>query len=160
LELVLLGVFAAGVLLQGTLIARWKKFSAVDFSYIVPSIRVFFTGLTMSSLVLKTGKREYKRLAKQSTMEMKKLMRNKEINNLRRYILMEACLSALKKYSPGSSLPNAASCVKLGLRKAQDKEGSVQLAGEYFLTTDEDDWCTSYFTRGGRDGKGETFAAN
>jgi histidine kinase len=132
------------------------KSSAVDTSYIFTTIRVFFSGLAASGLYRKTGKRMYKRRAKMMIKEMEKVMSSKRgLNTLHRYLLMQADMmacSSSKRRKGHNTVKNAfdeaiVMAGKAGFR--QDAALGNELAGEYSLTTREDNtfWAEFYFSR-------------
>jgi hypothetical protein len=132
------------------------KSSAVDHSYILTIVPVFFSGLAASGLYRKTGKRMYKRRAKKRIKEMEKVMSSKRgLNTLHRYLLMQADLMACSSSKSRKwqdtvkdAFDNAiAMAGKAGFR--QDAALGNELAGEYLLTTGDDNtfWAEFYFSR-------------
>jgi hypothetical protein len=132
------------------------KFSAVDKSYIVTSMRVFFSGLAASGLYRTTGKRMYRNRAREMIKDMEKMMSSKRgLNNLHRYFLMQADLMACSSSKSGEKQHTVkvafdkaiAMAGKAGFR--QDAALGNELAGEYLLTTREDNkfWTEFYFSR-------------
>jgi hypothetical protein len=70
-----------------SMIERFRSISAIDTSYIVTSMRVFFSGLTLSGLARRSKKkRKYTVRARKAAMDMKKMMKTRGLNNLHRYI--------------------------------------------------------------------------
>jgi histidine kinase len=132
------------------------KSSAVDHSYILTIVPVFFSGLAASGLYRKTGKRMYKRRAKKMIKDMEKVMSSKRgLNTLHRYLLMQADMMACSS----SKSRKWQDTVKVAFDKAiamagkagfrQDAALGNELAGEYLLTTKEDNtfWAAFYFSR-------------
>ena len=131
------------------IVEPFHTISAIDTSYIVTSIRCYFSGLTACGMMRKTGKEKYKRRARKATREMKKIMRSRGLNNLHRYLLMRAELLACEE-KKGSDIKVAyekaiASAGKVGF--TQDAALGNELAGEYFLTLGDTFWTNHYFTR-------------
>jgi predicted ATPase len=125
----------------------FKKFSAIETSYISCSVRVFFTGLTVCSLALKTGKRKYKLMAASCTKEMKRMMSTKGINTLHRYLLLKALVAAIKKKKDTKECFDKAIMTAGRTGFTQDAALGNELAGDYFLSMDNEYWCKFYFTR-------------
>ena len=128
-----------------------NQLGQIDTCYLTTSIRIFFSGLTLSLMVRKTGKRKYKVKAKAFTEEMQKIMKSRGLNSLHRYLMMQANLEA---------------CVDRGNRENQVKEAfdkaisaasragflhdaalGNELVGEYFLSIGNSFWCKHYFTK-------------
>jgi hypothetical protein len=119
----------------------YLKVSAVDTSYVMTSIRIFFSGLAASGLYRKTKKRMYRSRAKKMIREMEKVMSSKRgLNNLHRYLLMQADMMTCSS-SKSSKTQDAAKAAfdeaiatagKAGFR--QDAALGNELAGEYLLT--------------------------
>jgi hypothetical protein len=132
------------------IVEPFHTLSAIDTSYIVTSIRCYFSGLTASGMTRRTGKKKYRRRARKATREMEKIMRSRGLNNLHRYLLMQAELLACEKKRKGSDIKRAydkaiASAGKVGF--TQDAALGNELAGEYFLTLGDEFWTKHYFTR-------------
>jgi hypothetical protein len=142
--------------MAGKMYHPFLKASAVHTSYIVTTVRVFFSGLVSSGLYRKTGKRMYKRRAEKMIKEMEKVMSSQRgLNNLHRYLLMQADMMACS-YSKSRKRQNTvkdafdraiAMAGKAGFR--QDAALGNELAGEYLLMTGEDNkfWTELYFSR-------------
>jgi hypothetical protein len=131
------------------IVEPFHTLSAFDTSYIVTSIRCYFSGLTACGMMRRTGKEKYKRRARKATREMEKIMRSRGLNNLHRYLLMRAELLACEK-KKSSDIKKAyekaiASAGKVGF--TQDAALGNELAGEYFLTLGDTFWTKHYFTR-------------
>jgi predicted ATPase len=142
--------------IAGKMYYPFVKASVVDASYIITTVRVFFSGLTASGLYRKTGKRIYKRRAKKTIKEMEKVMSSKRgLNILHRYLLMRADMMACSS----SKSRKRQDTVKAAFDKAiaiagkagfrQDAALGNELAGEYLLTTREHNtfWAEFYFSR-------------
>jgi hypothetical protein len=142
--------------IAGKLYYPFLKSAAVATSYIVATVRVFFSGLAASGLYRKTGKRMYKSRARKMIKDMEKVMSSKRgLNNLHRYLLMQADMMACSS----SKSRKKQETVKVAFDKAiamagkagfrQDAALGNELAGEYLLTTGEDGkfWAEFYFSR-------------
>jgi tetratricopeptide (TPR) repeat protein len=146
-EYLQLAIYFRELKIAEKILEPFKKFSALDSSYIVTSIRVFFTGLTACSLALKTGKRKYLLMATSCTKEMKQMMSTKGINTLHRYLLLKALVAAIKKKKDTQLCFDKAILAAGKTGFTQDAALGNELAGEYFLSMDDEYWCTFYFTR-------------
>lgn len=130
------------------LIEPFKHYAATDTSYIVASVRVFFSGIAASVLALHTGKGKYKTIAETCTKQMKSMMSNKGTNAIHRYDLLLACAAAYKKgdFSVKELYDKAIkSAVQSGF--IQDAALAYELAGEYFLLYNSKFWAQHYITR-------------
>ena len=137
--------------LADSMVKMFFKLSVIDTSYLVTSIRVLFTGLIATGLARKTGKRKYIARARKATSEMKKIMMTRGLNNLHRYLLMEADIKACtlpktKHQKVKEAFDKAISASgKAGF--TQDTALASELAGEYFLRIGDKFWRNHYFTR-------------
>jgi hypothetical protein len=135
----------------------YLKVSAVDTSYVMTSIRIFFSGLAASGLYRKTKKRMYRSRAKKMIRDMEKVMSSKRgLNNLHRYLLMQADMMTCSSSKSSKTQDTAkaafdkaiAMAGKAGFR--QDAALGNELAGEYLVTgTTEGNkfWAEFYFSR-------------
>jgi hypothetical protein len=80
--------------IAGKIVMPFWKLSAIDTSYIMTSYQIFFSGLTACAMAKKTGNQKYLQRAEKATQEMQKIMRTQGLNNLHRYLLMQAKFSA------------------------------------------------------------------
>ena len=132
------------------LLGPFAKLSAIDIAYFSTSICIFFSGLTCSGLAKKTGKRKYINEARKQAAKMKYIMRSRGLNNLHRYLLMQADLLAASstnecqttKHSYDKAIATAA---KSGF--IHDAALGNELAGEYFRHVGDDYWAEQYFIR-------------
>ena len=132
------------------LLVPFAKLSALYTTYFTTSICIFFSGLTCSGLAKKTGKRKYINEARKATAKMKFIMRSRGLNNLHRYLLMQADLLA-------ATSKRESQAVKVSYDKAivtaaksgfiQDAALGNELAGEYFRHVGDDYWAEQYFIR-------------
>ena len=132
-----------------SLLGPYARLSAIDTAYFTTSIRVFFTGLTACALFRKTRKWKYLKQAKQATKEMKVIMSTRGLNNLHRYLIMQADLLTCTngalvdiKKAFDKSISTAG---KAGF--TQDAALANELAGEFFLKKGDDFWPHQYFSR-------------
>jgi hypothetical protein len=135
----------------------YLKVSAVDTSYLITSIRIFFSGLAASGLYRKSKKRMYKSRAKKMIREMEKVMSSKRgLNNLHRYLLMQADMMTCSSSKSNKTQDAAkaafdkaiATAGKAGFR--QDAALGNELAGEYLLTGTREGnqfWAEVYLSR-------------
>ena len=123
---------------------------AIDTCYLTTSIRIFFSGLTASSLARRTGKRKHKQYAKSATSEMHEIMKSRGLNNLHRYLLMKAHLEACLN-PKGKGIKDAFDRAITAASRAgfsQDAALANELAGEHFASIEDDDyWPNHYFAR-------------
>ena len=132
------------------LLAPFAKLSAVDTAYFSTSICIFFSGLTCSGLAKKTGKRKYINEARKAAAKMKFIMRSRGLNNLHRYLLMQADLLAATRKKESQAIKLSydkaiAKAAKSGF--IQDAALGNELAGDYFLKIGDDYWAEQYFAR-------------
>ena len=132
------------------LLAPYARLSAIDVAYFSTSICVFFSGLTCSGLAKKTGKRKYVKEARRATDKMKFIMRNRGLNNLHRYLLMQAELLALTSKKRHQNVKMAydkaiATAGKAGF--VQDAALANELAFEYFRSIGDEYWAGHYIVR-------------
>ena len=135
--------------LADKLVEPFRVLSAIDTCYIVVSIRVFFSGLTASGMARRCGKRKYFRRAMRSTAEMRKIMRTRGLNNLHRYLLMQADLAACckRKRRTIKDLYDKAIAAASKAGFVQDAALGNEMAAEYFLSVNDGFWSKHYFTR-------------
>ena len=132
------------------LLAPYAKLTANATAYFSTSICIFFSGLTCTGLAKKTGKRKYIKEARKATAKMKFIMRSRGLNNLHRYLLMQADLLAATN-KQGSLAVKAsydkaiATAAKSGF--IQDAALGNELAGEYFRRVGDDYWAEQYLIR-------------
>ena len=132
------------------LLAPFAKLSSVDVAYFSTSICVFFSGLTCSGLAKKaTSKRKYIKEARKAADKMKFIMRNRGLNNLHRYMLMQADLLAVTSKKRQQDVKIAfdkaiATAGKAGF--VQDAALGNELAFEYFVSIGDDFWPGHYLT--------------
>ena len=132
------------------LLAPFAKLSALDVAYFSTSICLFFSGLTCSGLAKKTGKRKYIKEARKAVRKMEFVMRGRGLNNLHRYLLMQADLLALTSRKRDQDVKAAydkgiATAGKAGF--VQDAALGNELAFEYFRSIGDDYWAEQYLTR-------------
>ena len=133
------------------LLIPYAKVSAIYTAYFSASICIFFSGLTCSGLAKKTRKRKYINEARKSAAKMKFIMRSRGLNNLHRYLLMQADLLSATCGKRGDH------AVKVSYDKAimtaaksgfiQDAALGNELAGEYFRRIGDHYWAEQYLIR-------------
>ena len=135
----------------GKLVGPFEKLAALDAaSYKLTSIRVFYTGLVATALARQTGKRKWKVVAQKQIKKMKWIMNQRGLNNLHRYILIQADLLSLEKHK---NIEKVKEWFDKGIAAAgragftQDAAIGNELAGEYCLSMGDVFWASHYFTR-------------
>ena len=131
------------------IIQPFRKIAAIDSSYAVQSIRVFFSGLIACALAGKTGNAMYKRLARKLTLEMQNIMRKRGLNNLHRCQIMQAALAACESPTKPGIRESFDSAISTA-RKAgfvQDAALCNELAGEHLLKIKDTDSAKHYFSQ-------------
>jgi hypothetical protein len=129
----------------------FNRFSAVDTAFIMATIRIFFSGLVASAMYRKTGKRMYRSRAKKMIRDMERILsKMRGLNNLHRYLLMQADLLAAEKGKDSDRVKGAfdkaiGAAAKAGFR--QDAALGNELAGEYFVAIGDTFWPEVYFSR-------------
>ena len=109
-----------------------------------------FSGLTCSGLAKKISKRKYVREARKAADKMKFIMRNRGLNNLHRYLLMQADLLAVTSKKQHREVKLAydkaiATAGKAGF--VQDAALGNELASQYFRSIGDEFWEEQYLTR-------------
>ena len=127
-------------------------FSSIDNSYIINSIRIFFSGLTLSLLARRTGNQRYRTRAKNVCREMETVMKQRGLNNLHRYLLMKATFSTCDvkaSRQPGAVKEAFERAISAASRAGflQDAALGNELAGEYFLSAGDDFWTKHYLNQ-------------
>jgi hypothetical protein len=130
-----------------SIIKPLEVMAEINMGYPIWSIRVFFSGLTTACLAAKTGKSKYKRRAKKSTREMHKMMRIRGLNNLHRYLLMQASVLSFEKKENAKEAFDKAIAAASRAGFIQDAALGNELAGEHCLRLNDDFWSGLYFTR-------------
>ena len=132
------------------LLVPFAKLSSFDVAYFTTSIRIFFSGLTCSRLARKTGKKKHIREARRATDKMKFIMRSRGLNNLHRYLLMQADLLAVtskKRHQDVKIAFDKAIAIAGKAGFVQDAALGNELAFEYFVSIHDDFWAGQYLTR-------------
>ena len=132
------------------LLAPFAKLSAVDTAYFSTSICIFFSGLTCSGLAKKTGKRKFIIEARKQAAKMKFIMRSRGLNNLHRYLLMQADLLAATRKKGCQTIKQSydkaiATAAKSGF--IHDAALGNELAGDYFRHVGDGYWADQYIIR-------------
>ena len=132
------------------LLAPFAKISAINVAYFSTSICIFFSGLTCTGLAKQTGKRKYIKQAQKETKKMKRIMQNRGLNNLHRYMLMQADLLAATNRRQQQDVKMAfdkaiATAGKAGF--VQDAALGNELALEYFVSIGDGFWPAQYLGR-------------
>ena len=121
-----------------------------DPSFATSTFSLFFSGLIATARFRETRKRKYKRKALKATANMKKLMKTKGVNNLHKYYLMDAdCSATFQKKSKFEEVKKKFDQAISAAAKAgfmQDTALAKELAGEYFLRTNDVFWAEHYLT--------------
>ena len=134
--------------IAGKMIEPLRAFSKIDATFVYTSIQVYFSGLVSVGLSRRTGNRRHLKVAKMMMREMKAIVKNNGINNLHRYLLMKAEITACvsKDMKKVKSCYDAAisAASRVGFR--QDAALGNELAAEYMLNSNDELWPSHYFT--------------
>ena len=134
--------------IAGRMIEPFRVLSKTDKAFVSSSVRIYFSGLVSVALARKTKKKAYLKRAKKAMREMKTVVMNNGVNNIHRYLLLKAEITAFGC----NNLVKVKVCYDAAISTAsragfrQDAALGNELAAEYTLSIGDESWASHYFT--------------
>ena len=127
-----------------------KHPGGANLTYYAVSTSMFLSGLLHSALGRMTGKRKYKRKAKDSLDKLKASVKRGALNDLHKLYIVEAEFAASFKPKHQEFIKRRFDLAIAVASKAgfvNDSALANELAGENFLRSGDDHWSSFYFSR-------------